>query len=402
MTTPTITSSTPLLADVVIVGAGIAGLWLLNRLCQRGVNAILLEQAAIGGGQTRCAQGIIHGGAKYALTGKVTAAAERVATMTAVWAECLQGRGEIDLRGVTMLSHAHYLWSPNRLTGGLQNFVTRKLLNSQSVGLRRSDYPALLQHSQFQGSLTQLNESVLDVPSLVKALAGPYLTRIWQAGPGTQYHYDAAGQLTHATVRLAQREQVLAAAQWVLTAGEGNEALLQNQAAAPAMQRRPLRMVWVRLPKSPLDYRLYLHCTTLSSLPRLTITTHFTADGQAVWYLGGGLAETGVDRSDAEQIQAAQAELADVLPWVNLQGAQWGSFLINRAEADQGGKRPDDCTAVRWQNTVVAWPTKLTLAPALAQEVIKKLTLPERAAATGAMESIAWPAPPFARAVWES
>ena len=53
--------------DVVIVGGGIAGLWLLNLLRSRGYGAVLIERSAFGDGQTICSQGMIHGGLKYAL-----------------------------------------------------------------------------------------------------------------------------------------------------------------------------------------------------------------------------------------------------------------------------------------------------------------------------------------------
>ena len=50
--------------DIVIFGGGIAGLWLLNRLQQQGLDVILLESAGLGGGQSLASQGIIHGGLK--------------------------------------------------------------------------------------------------------------------------------------------------------------------------------------------------------------------------------------------------------------------------------------------------------------------------------------------------
>ncbi len=52
--------------DLVIIGGGVAGLWTLNRLRNAGLNAILLENSSLGGGQTMHSQGIIHSGAKYA------------------------------------------------------------------------------------------------------------------------------------------------------------------------------------------------------------------------------------------------------------------------------------------------------------------------------------------------
>ena len=83
-------------ADVVIVGAGIAGLWLHNRLSQLGYHCLLLENQKIGHAQTLSAQGIIHGGSKYALNGILSNAAQTISGMPARWKACLQGNGEID------------------------------------------------------------------------------------------------------------------------------------------------------------------------------------------------------------------------------------------------------------------------------------------------------------------
>ena len=61
--------SNTLSTDVVIIGAGIAGLWLHHRLNKMGFHALLLENKSIGNAQTLSSQGIIHGGSKYALNG---------------------------------------------------------------------------------------------------------------------------------------------------------------------------------------------------------------------------------------------------------------------------------------------------------------------------------------------
>src|SRR5882762_9084544 len=86
--------------DIVIIGGGIAGLWLLNRLRQLGYSAILLESNTLGGGQTHKAQGIIHGGMKYALQGEVTSSMAAITDMPKIWQHCLHGQGEIDLTHV--------------------------------------------------------------------------------------------------------------------------------------------------------------------------------------------------------------------------------------------------------------------------------------------------------------
>ncbi len=60
--------------DIVILGGGIAGLWLLHRLRAAGYAAVLLEKSTLGDGQTIVSQGMIHGGMKYALAGALTGA----------------------------------------------------------------------------------------------------------------------------------------------------------------------------------------------------------------------------------------------------------------------------------------------------------------------------------------
>ena len=62
------------------------------------------------------------------------------------------------------------------------------------------------------------------------------------------------------------------------------------------MQRRPLKMVIVR---GGLQDMVYAHCMGASVNPRVTITSHYDKHGDIVWYLGGQLAEDGVNRSDA-------------------------------------------------------------------------------------------------------
>ena len=62
--------SSPLSLDVLILGGGAAGLWLLDELHQAGYRVLLLETESHGLGQTISSQGIIHGGLKYALRGR--------------------------------------------------------------------------------------------------------------------------------------------------------------------------------------------------------------------------------------------------------------------------------------------------------------------------------------------
>ena len=135
--------------DFVIVGAGITGLWLLNRLSQAGYSAVLLENNAIGSGQTLMSQGIIHGGTKYALKGMLTNATSEISRMTQVWSDCVAGEGEIDLSSVNILSQHHYLWSRGQFTAGLKSFIGSKMVASESNVVSKSDYPNVFKNKAF-------------------------------------------------------------------------------------------------------------------------------------------------------------------------------------------------------------------------------------------------------------
>jgi hypothetical protein len=119
---------------------------------------------------------------------------------------------------------------------------------------------------------------------------------------------------------------------------------------------------------------VYAHCLGASVNPRVTITSHYDQNNTIVWYLGGQLAEEGVQRSDAEQIRQARDELAELIPWLSLANSEWGILDIDRAEVRKpDGSRPDSFYAEQDGNIITAWPTKLALAPKLAGDVLQKI-----------------------------
>lgn len=359
--------------DVVVIGGGLAGLWLNYRLRKAGYSTILLEKDSLGGGQTIRSQGIIHGGTKYALNGALTSAANAIADMPARWRACLEGKGDVDLRGARILSEHHYMWSKAQLASKLTTFFASKAVRGRIEALKEMDRPTAFQDQRFKGNLYALNELVLDVPSVVQALAEPFADGIFQLDCCQPGSIDFDGQQIKGISIHGKRRNVRIEAQcYVLTAGEGNEALLHGAAIpGPAMQRRPLHMVMV---KHDYPHPIFAHCIGTGSKPILTITTHPAADGKAVWYLGGNLAETGVELTGKDQIQKAQELVSELLPWIDLGQARWASFFINRAEPRQSNLlRPDNAFLARVGNTLTCWPTKLALSPALSDEVLEDL-----------------------------
>lgn len=359
--------------DVAIFGGGVAGLWLLARLRQLGYQAVLFESQALGAGQTRYAQGIIHGGTKYALTGKLTGSSEAIVAMPSLWRSCIDGEGELDLRQTKRLATNQFLWSTTSLTSRLSSFFASKLMRSRTRPVEGDERPQVLRDPAFKGQVYRLEEPVLDTASVVHALAEPQREAIYRINEETRLtRVDEGWQVT-----LTEDDKALSfsAKRLVFAAGKGNASLLQQCGMqAPVMQLRPLLMVMVRGGSQPLPGELYAHCLGASANPRITITTHYDSEGRTVWYLGGQIAEEGVGRSESEQIKAAQKELHELFPWLDLSDAQWGILPIDRAEPRMpGGARPDDVFAEEHGGVITAWPTKLALAPRLAQQIIEKI-----------------------------
>lgn len=353
--------------DLVIIGGGIAGLWTLNRAVKAGFNAVLFEKDTLGGGQSVRSQGIIHGGTKYALSGVLTQASNTIKEMPQRWRDCLKGNGELDLTTVNILSDAHYMWSKGSLGSRMTTFFATKAFSGRVEEVSANNRPQVFQNKQFKGSLYRLNELVLDVPSVIDALRAPIEDRIFKADI-LDAHIEKQEDIVH-SITLPDYNLRIEPNDILITSGEGFEALApQLKIKQPEMQKRPLHMVMV---KHNLNLPTFAHCIGAGSKPVATITTHPCSDGQQVWYLGGNVAETGLERSPKEQIAFAQKELSTLLPWVDLSKAQWSSFHINRAEPKQSSLvRPDAAFAQKVGNCIVAWPTKLALSPDLADQVL--------------------------------
>lgn len=390
-------------ADIAIFGGGIAGLWLLNRLRQSGLSVLLFESGSLGGGQTHKSQGIIHGGMKYALQGIMTSEAQVMAEMPAYWKKCLSGKGDIDLSNVPILSSKQYLWAPNKFTSKLAGFFASAALQSHVEPLLKENYPTIFQNPNFKGELFSLDEMVLDVPVLVRELVKRNQDAVFKIEPlcDEGFKFDDEGNLISTTIYIAGKSVEITAEQFIFTAGAGNELIVNKLKQKDlAMQRRPLHMV---LAKTPFDYPLYAHCLGLGSRPRVTITTHYTQDGSTIWYLGGSIAEDGVERDSEAQIKAARNELSSVFPWLDISKVEFSTFMIDRAEPLQkSGMKPESSFIKVINNMVVAWPTKLALAPKLADEIImhlEKIKLSPRLFDIRELRS--WPMPPLAKPIWE-
>ncbi|MEK7469567.1 MAG: FAD-dependent oxidoreductase [Planctomycetota bacterium] len=353
--------------DVLIFGGGIAGLWALDALRRAGHGALLVENAALGRGQTIPSQAIVHGGGKYALRGVGDLeAVKAISGMPARWRACFEGKGEPDLREARIVSPQCLLWVPRSgffgdlAAKGLMSIVVGAgMLATKPVEVPEAEWPAALRASALK--VWSMAEPVIDTASVLAALA----------------------KRNRGHVRLVKRvefrggEAVLdgvavKAGAMVLAAGAGNEDLLAALGDAPGrMQRRPLTMAMLRgdLPD------IWAHCV-VGGKTHLTVTTARDKSGRAVWQVGGEIAERGAGRKDLEVFRAeAAAEIRRFFPALPAKGLEIATYAVDRAEAaTAGARRPSGVHVEKVRdNILVAWPTKLSLAPLLADELVAQL-----------------------------
>jgi hypothetical protein len=108
-----------------------------------------------------------------------------------------------------------------------------------------------------------------------------------------------------------------------------------------------------------------------------------------------------------ELVDHAAQELKDVLPGIDLSGAQLATYRIDRAEGTTAsGARPDDVCVLteggisRGVHTV--WPTKLALVPRLIDRLKKYFPQDEPIEREYETEIAGWPRPRVAALPWET
>lgn len=389
--------------DTVIIGGGVAALWTANALKEAGQSLLVLSNSPLGAGQSLAAQGVIHGGLKYAVAGKLTESSEALADMPSRWLAALRGEGAVDLRGAQLLCDHQLLWSLPNVISRTVGFFGSKAVRGRSAAVPREDFPPVFDTPAYKGNLFRIDEPVIDPVSLIRELARGVAaeTRLidWERNARLEV---AQGKPVAILLTGDDGKRIrLEAAHYVLAAGAGNGELLSRIGITePAMQRRPLHQLIIRKRNLPDFYSV---CVGNGPKPPLVSTTHRDSEGRTVWYIGGEIAEqAGVARSEGEQIKAGQALFAKLLPWIDLNGAEWFTWRGDRAEPFTGtGDRPPGAYLKRVGNVLVAWPTKLALAPHLADQVLRETWHETSAPGSSPGLPIPLPRPSLAKPPWD-
>ena len=277
------------------------------------------------------------------------------------WRAALRGDGEVDLSAAGTRADSQFLLIPGGFMGGLTRLVAQRALGGNSRVVPPADWPEGLSGSGFRGSVVFMDEPVVDVPSVVRALAEPHREAVRRVAPA-----DADAPLEFLRAHGIEPRAVL----FTAAAGNARIASVNGHDDGLEDQHRPLLQGLMK----PAPFALYAHLVGTSDKPVATVTTHATADGTPVWYLGAAVAERPRDADPAETIEAARAALAAYLPGFDPAGVSWAALPVDRVEGrTRGFRMPDTPTLHRVGTSMYAWPTKLTFAPLLADRVLAEL-----------------------------
>ena len=324
-------------ADIIIYGGGIAGLWTLARLKKLGYDVLLVEPNGIGGIQTIASQGIIHSGLKYKLGRKISPIARAIGAMPSIWHAAINGDGPVDLRKAKVAAESQYLMIPGGVTGRILKIGAKRLLGNE---VKKTKWPAEISASGFDGALIEMGEPVLDIPSVVQALAEPHMHCIRKSADGIK------------------------AKKYIYTAAGGNDD------SGIGTQRRPLLMGLMK----NMPFPLWAHFFDLSEKPVATVTTHRTQDEKNIWYFGGQVAERLKNADPTDVYDAMQRAIKKYLPLVKINNAEFSVFPVDRVEPrTRPGIMPDSPVLYNKEEKLYAWPTKLTFAPLMADKIAAQL-----------------------------
>lgn len=319
------------------------------------------------------AQGVLHSGMKYVLAGKVTEDAEVLASAAKHWKDAIHGRSTYgpNLRGVRLLSNFQYLLSMNKTPVNMRAIEGSPLLRDRIF--EWESMPEELQQTGYKGSVHEINEPVVDVEDL--------MDRLETAAEGQMI----CGELTEENLEYVKGDVQdawianvggfrLRAKAFVSLAGRGNQKLVGKYFGGETLQQeRPLKQVLVVGEGLP---DLFMVANDGQKKPPFVLTTHRTAAGTPVWYVGGRVAEAGATMGAEEHFAHAKEVLGTWFPQVNLDACHFSQLAAVRAEGiSNDGDRPEGTRVnVSAQNKlIVGWPNKLVLSPLLAEQVAREL-----------------------------
>lgn len=365
--------------DVLIIGGGIQGMWLLKDLAHLNYSAFLVTNRAIGVGQTLHSHGYIHAGYLYS----ELELAKRLNTNEVVelWDHFMGSSG---------------ITRPNLrpmfgFTRGMEELLLRRWRSA------RLPYYLGQLPSEFEGGIItgvfNTNEYWVDVEQVVRHLSRD-VGDLVRMGRVERITMNQGGQ-REVKVVIENTDCLLKPRLVVLAAGVGNSALLKLMAQNDESLRNRIRSGYgdqgpQRIRRSQM---LVLKGRTLPAFacifPHLNMFVVPRTDGSDnIWLVSHDTdqevqsSQTFIGDSDppvdSARLRRTIAALRAVAPTLFQRDVTWGAYTGFKGEGRLGidlGRLPKEEVIEDFEarDLIAVWPTKLTLAPKASKEIVRRI-----------------------------
>ncbi|MCH7576668.1 MAG: FAD-binding oxidoreductase [Chloroflexi bacterium] len=364
----------PVQLDVLIIGGGAQGLWLLRHLNAKKFKTLLLEKGELGGGQTCHSHGLIHRGHYYRdvdMLVDLNAAASFWESLLGTTGlrklnnrPAIAGFGQV---GRAVVSHHMNLWEQAGLI-----FEEKD----------EDEFPGVLAGGRVK-TIFATREFSLNTKDVVEKLSGDLrhlIYRLDQRQRNPRIHVND-GAVTRVDAVIGRRRVELDPQVVVMCAGAGNKDLLDEldlgmQLGEPVQVRRKNHMLLVKgqLPELTAVF------PEPGMLLGLFICTRSTAN-EKVWLVSDHRGSGDIDFEEdpdpdpsGEWIQVIVDSLHDLAPGLSRLRLQWSVYTGLTSERNFGGRKHQDDYFIEsfgLRNALVIWPTKLTLTPLASQVAVR-------------------------------
>jgi glycine/D-amino acid oxidase-like deaminating enzyme len=358
--------------DVLIIGGGIQGLWLLNDLLQSGHSAFLITNADLGSGQSLHSHGYIHHGYQY---GNKVPLAKRLKGVAEFWNK--------------FTSH-HRLSRPSArpvfgFIGGAEDNLLRWWAKAQ-LPMYACDLPTVLRGGVIN-KVYNTDEIWFDGEAIIKNLGEAVADLV-----GYGEVLDIEGDQTQRTVHARIKDAIVSfsAKVLVLAAGAGNLALLEKAATTDPIVAGELRQYGVEGPQRLRRSQMLV----LKGAGLPVFAGHFhdflsnivsRADGpSSAWLVSHRIDNETNDKSlsdppiDKERLRGTISALRAITPAIFDLKLLWGVYTGIKCEgrieaANNEMPHEEIINTFDTRNLIAVWPTKLTLAPQASHSILLKI-----------------------------
>lgn len=360
--------------DIIIIGAGIQGLWILNQLTKLGYSCILITDKKIGEGQTLEAQIYKHKGHFY----DNSEIAQHLQEAETEWDAFVSNNN------LKPSQNQQFLAFPNQQSA--EKYT--KLWHQGGLNyypINNSEIPLFFQ----QGILTQgyyfdTGETCYHGHQLISTLAQPVKHLIYQ-GKIIGFHSSSDGCVKEVKVIIDNKLFSFAPKQIILTAGRGNQNLFNQITQGNSELYYQNQEIQQQLRRCQV---LVIKGENLPSVSALCPSLMFfmgcrQVGNENIWLITYGFddpinlelnQEIPVDKS---RLQKCLNTLAAVIPNIFELDLDWGLYPAVKAESQAlgAGFRPngDFVSNCGLANVTLVYPTKLSLAPRASKKIVNQI-----------------------------